>query len=217
MTKDGFLFFIPPLGVSLILFVTNAYHPGVILFSFSLIFLLLSVFLIFFFRDPERIVPPGENLIISAADGKVITIKPFENLDIIGVGGTLVSVFMSVFDVHVNRAPLSGQVKYLKYNPGKFLPAFKDKASLENEQIEVGIENNHGRIILKQIAGIIARRIVCKLKSGDSVKAGQRIGMIKFGSRLDLFLPENVEIKVKLNQKVRAGETIIGIFKNEKY
>lgn len=122
------------------------------------------------------------------------------------------SVFMSIFAVHVNRLPVSGQVKYVKYNSGKFLPAFKDKASLENEQTELGIENDHGRIILKQIAGIFARRIVCKVKPGDSVKAGERFGMIKFGSRVDLFLPENVEIKVKLNQKVKAGETVIGVF-----
>lgn len=154
----------------------------------------------------------GENVILSGADGKVIMIKPFDNLEFMSTGGTLVSVFMSVFSVHVNRAPISGEVKYVKYNQGKFLTAFKDKASLENEQTELGIENDHGRIILKQIAGIVARRIVCKVKPGDSVKAGQRFGMIKFGSRVDLFLPKNVEVKVKLNQKVRAGETIIGVF-----
>jgi len=178
----------------------------------AIIFFIFGMFFLFFFRDPARKVPEGENLILAPADGKVILIKPSDNLEFIGRGGTLVSVFMSLFDVHVNRVPISGVVKYFKYNPGKFFPAFKDKASLENEQTELGLENEHGKVVLKQIAGILARRIVCNLQPGDLVKAGDRFGMIKFGSRLDLFLPENVQIKVKLNHKVRAGETIIGIF-----
>jgi phosphatidylserine decarboxylase len=212
MNKEGFSFLITSLGIFIVLFLLGAYNPGVILFALAFIFFLLSLFWVLFFRDPERQTPQGENLILSSADGKVISITPFENIDFVGGKATLVSVFMSVFDVHVNRLPISGQVKYVKYNSGKFLPAFKDKASLENEQTELGIENDHGRIILKQIAGIIARRIVCKVKPGDSVKAGERFGMIKFGSRVDLFLPDNVEIKVKLDQKVKAGKTIIGIF-----
>jgi len=213
MTKEGFKFLIPFLAISLVLFALWTYSSEVIILPFAAIFLVFSLFLVFFFRDPERKAPSGENLILSSADGKVILIKPFENLDFVGKRGTLVSVFMSVFNVHINRAPVSGKVEYFKYNPGRFFPAFKDKASSENEQTELGLENTRGRIILKQIAGIIARRIVCKVKSGDKVKAGQRLGMIKFGSRVDLFLPENVEIKVELKQKVKAGETIIGIFK----
>jgi phosphatidylserine decarboxylase len=213
MTKEGFKFLIPTLAISLILFALWVYSSEIIILPSAIVFLVLSCFFLFFFRDPERKAPIGENLILSSADGKVILIKPFENLEFIGGKGTLVSVFMSVFNVHVNRAPISGKVKYFKYNPGKFHPAFKDKASLENEQTELGLENERGRIILKQIAGIIARRIVCKVKSRDSVKIGERFGMIKFGSRVDLFLPENVDIKVTLNQRVKAGETIIGIFK----
>ncbi len=213
MTKEGLKFLIPTLAITLILLAVWVFSPEVIILSFATIFFLLSLFLIFFFRDPERKAPNGENLILSSADGKVILIKPFENVNFVGEKGTLVSVFMSIFNVHINRAPISGEIKYFKYNPGKFHPAFKDKASSENEQTELGLENTHGRIILKQIAGIIARRIVCRVKSGDLVKAGQRFGMVQFGSRVDLFLPENVEIKVKLNQKVKAGETIIGIFK----
>jgi phosphatidylserine decarboxylase len=212
MSKEGLSFLIPSFGIFIVLFLLGTYNSGLILFTLAFIFFLVSLFLVLFFRDPERQTPQGENLILSSADGKVISITPFENIDFMGGKATLVSVFMSLFDVHVNRAPISGKVKYLKYNSGKFLPAFKDKASLENEQTELGIENDHGRIILKQIAGIIARRIVCKVKPGDSVKAGERFGMIKFGSRVDHFLPENVEIKVKLDQKVKAGETIIGIF-----
>jgi len=203
---------IPALSISLGLFIVFVLSQNMLGLAGTLIFLILSTFFLFFFRDPERKVPKDGNLILAPADGKVILIKPFGNLEFVGGEGTLVSVFMSLFNVHVNRTPVSGEVKYFRYNPGKFFPAFRDKASLENEQTELGLENEHGKVVLKQIAGILARRIVCKLKHGDLVKAGDRFGMIKFGSRLDLFLPQNVHIEVKLNQKVKAGETIIGIF-----
>jgi phosphatidylserine decarboxylase len=119
---------------------------------------------------------------------------------------------MSVFNVHVNRAPVSGRVEFCEHHPGKFFPAFKEKSSLENEQTRLGLENKYGRIVVKQIAGIIARRIVCRIRPGDQLNRGQRFGMIRFGSRVDLFLPENVELKVQLNQKVKAGETVIASF-----
>jgi phosphatidylserine decarboxylase len=213
MSREGLVFVIPFLIFSLVLLATFLLSSNTLSLVGAFIFIILFLFSLFFFRDPERKVPDGENLVLAPADGKVILIKPFNNLEFIGGDGTLVSVFMSIFDVHVNRVPISGVVKYFKYNPGKFFPAFKDKASQENEQTELGLENEHGKVVLKQIAGIIARRIVCKLKPGDSVRAGERFGMIKFGSRLDLFLPEDVQIEVKLNQKVKAGETIIGTFK----
>ena len=212
MAKEGLSFILPVSIFSLVLFLLFVWLGNIISLLGAIIFFIFGMFCLFFFRDPERKVPEGKNLILAPADGKVILIKPLENLEFMGGGGTLVSVFMSLFDVHVNRVPISGVVKYFKYNPGKFLPAFKDKASSENEQTELGLENEHGKVVLKQIAGIIARRIVCKLKQGDLVKAGDRFGMIKLGSRLDLFLPENVQIKVKLDHKVRAGETIIGVF-----
>ena len=213
MIREGYALVLPTLGISLILFSAWAASSHLILLPFAGIAFLLLLFLIFFFRDPERKAPAGENLILSSADGKIISVKPFQNVEFVGGQGTLVSVFMSVFDVHVNRAPISGKVEYFKYNPGKFFPAFKDKASSENEQTELGIENAHGRVIIKQIAGIIARRIVCKVRPGDKLSAGQRLGIIKFGSRVDHLLPENVEIRVKPGQKVRAGETVIGVFK----
>lgn len=212
MGKEGLVFEMPTLILSLVLFTVFVLSQNILSLAGAFIFLILFMFFLFFFRDPERKVPEEESLILAPADGKVILIRPFDNLEFMGGAGTLVSVFMSLFDVHVNRVPISGVVKYFKYNPGNFSPAFKDRASSENEQTELGLENEHGKVVLKQIAGILARRIVCKLKQGDLVKAGDRFGMVKFGSRLDLFLPENVQIKVKLNHKVRAGETIIGIF-----
>jgi phosphatidylserine decarboxylase len=212
MAKQGLRYILPVFIFSLVLFLLFVLLGNIASLFGAIIFFIFGMFFLFFFRDPDRKVPEGENLILAPADGKVILIKPFDNLEFMNSGGILVSVFMSLFDVHVNRVPISGIVKYFKYNPGKFLPAFKDKASSENEQTEFGLENEHGRVVLKQIAGIIARRIVCNLKQGDLVKAGDRFGMIKFGSRLDLFLPENAQIKVKLNHKVRAGETIIGVF-----
>jgi phosphatidylserine decarboxylase len=212
MNKEGLVFEIPALILAFSLFAAFSLTQNVMILAGALVFLILFVFLVFFFRDPERKAPEGENLILAPADGRVILTKPFDNLEFVGGGGTLVSVFMSLFDVHVNRAPVSGVVRYFKYNPGRFFPAFKEKAASENEQTELGLENRHGKVVLKQIAGIMARRIVCNLKQGDFAKAGERFGMIKFGSRLDLFLPENAAIKVKLNHKVRAGESIIGIF-----
>jgi phosphatidylserine decarboxylase len=213
MTKEGFTFVLPALGISLVLFALWICSSLTVALLPAGLFFLLALFFIFFFRDPEREAPQGEDLILASADGKIISIKPVQHSDFTGGEGTLVSVFMSVFNVHVNRAPISGKVEYFKYNPGKFLPAFKDKASSENEQTELGIGTTNGRVIIRQIAGIIARRIVCKPRQGDKLSAGQRLGMIKFGSRVDHLLPENVEIRVRLDQKVRAGETIIGVFK----
>ncbi len=213
MTKEGYKFLLPALVISLVLFAIWAGSAVLVILLLAVFFFLVSLFILFFFRDPERQVPQGKYSVVSSADGKVIAIKPFDGLDFIEGKGTLISVFMSVFNVHVNRAPLSGKVRFCDYNPGKFFPAFKDKASLENEQTRVGLESEHGQVILKQIAGVIARRIVCRIKPGDFVEKGQRFGMIQFGSRVDLFLPENVDIRVQLNQKVRAGETVIGVFR----
>ena len=213
MNREGYRFLIPTLVISLALFAVWALSCSLVALLLTIVFFLSSLFVAFFFRDPERDVPPGENLVVSSADGKVIAITPFEQSDFVHGKATLVSVFMSVFNVHVNRAPVSGRVEFCEHNPGRFLPAFREKASAENEQTRVGLESQHGKIVVKQIAGIIARRIVCRIKPGDRLEKGQRFGMIRFGSRVDLLLPGNVDIKVNLNQKVRAGETIIGAFR----
>ncbi len=179
-----------------------------ILFSLAI---LISGFTLFFFRDPERKTPNGDNIIISPADGKVFLKREFFENEFIFDDAVQISIFMSPLNVHVNRIPISGEVKFLKYIPGKYIVAFDEKSSENNERKIIGIETEDGlKIMVKQIAGFIARRIVCEVKKGDKVKAGQRYGMIKFGSRVDVIMPKNkVEILVSIGQKVKAGETII--------
>lgn len=153
----------------------------------------------------------GDDIVLSAADGRVCSIvRVREHLYLDGEG-ILIGVYLSLFDVHINRIPASGIVRLLSYKHGSFFPACRDKSSTYNEQQITGIECNRGKILMKQIAGSIARRIVCRLRTGDKVRAGERFGMIKLGSRVELVLPPHAEIKVKIGDKVRAGETIIGV------
>ncbi|MDP3296192.1 MAG: phosphatidylserine decarboxylase family protein [Thermodesulfovibrionia bacterium] len=173
--------------------------------------LVLLLFMFFFFRDPERITTENKNAFYSPADGKVILIKETVENELLNEKALEVSIFMSPFDVHVNRAPCNGVVKDVKHYPGKFLAAFKEESSLQNEHITMLLETEHGKIVVRQVAGFIARRAVCRVKDGDLLKQGQRYGIIKFSSRLDIFLPLNTQIKVKLNDKVKAGETVIAV------
>ncbi|WP_126172325.1 phosphatidylserine decarboxylase [Altericroceibacterium xinjiangense] len=215
-------------------------HPegrkfGLIAVAISLIFLLildwplvgwamllLSIWVFAFFRDPERVVPQDERFIVAPADGLVTLISEVEpprelqGEDLTGMAGlpagpvTRVSIFMSVFDVHINRAPVGGTVRRVVYIPGKFMNADLDKASDENERQHVLIERNDGQVIgMTQIAGLVARRIVPFVKAGDILAAGQRVGLIRFGSRVDVYLPRGTESRVLLGQKVIAGETIL--------
>ena len=177
--------------------------------------LVLLLFMFFFFRDPERIATENKNAFYSPADGKVILIKEtFEN-EMLNEKALKVSIFMSPFDVHVNRAPCNGVVKDVKHYPGKFLAAFKPESSISNEHITMLLESEHGKIVVRQVAGFLARRAVCRVKPGDLLKQGQRYGIIKFSSRLDIFLPLHTQIKVKLNDKVKAGETVLGIIEKK--
>lgn len=177
---------------------------------FLIIFpLLLMVFTLNFFRDPERVTPKDENLIISPADGKIIVIKEVEENNYLHSRGKQISIFMSPLNVHVNRIPISGEVEYLKYHEGKFIKAFNDKASQENERMEIGIKSNFGKVFFTQVAGFVARRIVTDLNIGDSVIVGNRFGMIKFGSRVDIIAPDNFIVKAKVGDNVTAGETIL--------
>jgi phosphatidylserine decarboxylase len=170
---------------------------------------LFFLFTVYFFRDPERVAPAGANLVLSPADGTVIGINEVDEQTFIHGRAIQICIFMSPLNVHVNRNPVTGIVRYMKHLPGEYFAAFEDKASLRNEQTHIGIETPHGRVFFKQIAGFIARRIVCPLKDGDSVTAGKRFGMIKFGSRVDVFVPASATINVRLQQKTAAGETVV--------
>jgi len=164
-----------------------------------------------FFRDPERFPPRGEKLIVSPADGKVISIGEAMESPLSPVG-IRVSIFMSPFNVHVNRSPVDGEITSFEHKEGQYLGAFKPAASRENEQTIIQMKTPHGAIAFKQIAGFLARRIVFHPKPGDKLVLGDRVGMIRFGSRVDIFFPESVAIKVRLGQMVTAGETVIGEF-----
>jgi phosphatidylserine decarboxylase len=174
--------------------------------SISLVFYLLVVQ---FFRDPQRTTPQGENLIIAPADGKVVVIEEVTEPEYFNGTRKQVSIFMSPINVHVNRVPVSGEVVYSEYHPGKYLVAWHPKSSTENERTTVVIKNNRGEILFRQIAGALAKRIVNYAKPGSKYQMGQEYGFIKFGSRIDLFLPLDAEITVNLNEKTIGGETII--------
>lgn len=171
----------------------------------------LCLLTIYFFRDPDRQTPDDHSLIISPADGKVVLIKEVEESEYMNQPATQISIFLSPLNVHVNRVPFSGDLEYVKYSPGKYLMAWEDHASELNERAHFGVKHPSGtKMLFKQITGFMARRIVYNLKEGDQVVAGERFGIMKFGSRMDLLLPENVEIMVKRGEKTVAGESIIG-------
>jgi phosphatidylserine decarboxylase len=175
--------------------------------------LVLTLFVLFFFRDPERLVPKGKDLVLSPADGRVIVIKDVYEPDYLKQDVKQVSIFLSVFNVHVNRAPVGGTVEAVKYNPGRFHVASVDKASLDNEQTGMVMVSGKHKILVKQIAGLIARRIVCYAKPGDVLATGERYGLIRFGSRVDLFLPKDTELKVKVGDRIKGVRDIIGVLK----
>ncbi|MBW2476316.1 MAG: phosphatidylserine decarboxylase family protein [Deltaproteobacteria bacterium] len=172
----------------------------------------LTLFTVYFFRNPERFPPEDPRAVVAPADGKIIFIgKVAEERYFDGAELTKISIFMNVFNVHVNRAPVSGQILDLFYNRGRFFNASLDKASLENEQAGLLIETKTGqRVLCVQIAGLVARRIVCYPEVGDSLERGMRYGLIRFGSRVDVFLPPEVDIQVALGERTVAGETVLG-------
>lgn len=180
--------------------------------------IILTVFIIFFFRDPERVSPDDENAVLASADGIIDNIEEVKAPKELGTSGNTkfqrVSIFLNTFNVHIQRIPMSGKIEKLEYIQGKFLNITNDKYHDENERQLCLMKTKQGfEIIFVQIAGMIARRIVCNLKEGQEVKAGERFGCIKFGSRVDVYLPKQVELKVKVGQTMIAGETVIGIFK----
>lgn len=177
--------------------------------SIGFFFGLLAAFTVYFFRDPEREIPQGEGLIVSPADGTVVGIDDVPNAPFLDGPAKRVSIFLSILNVHINRSPISGKVAYRNYNPGKFLPANCDKASLDNEQNSIGIDDGGYKVLVRQIAGIIARRILCWVNPGDSVTRGERFGLIRFGSRTEILMPPTAVVLVQNGDKVKGGETVI--------
>ncbi len=183
--------------------------PGVWTLVALSIWTIIALWVPWFFRDPNRSGPRGEQLILAPADGRVVSITEVDEPDFLRSRATRVSVFMNVFNVHVNRYPVGGSVSYRQYRPGKFVNATLDKASTDNEQMSLGLESRHGPILVRQIAGLVARRIVTDSQVGDSIQQGDRLGIIRFGSRLDTFVPQATKINVEVGDLTRAGVTII--------
>jgi phosphatidylserine decarboxylase len=206
VAAEGWPFIIPLAAVTVLCFLFGWKHVGYVALA-------LSLFVLFFFRDPERAIPEGKGVVVSPADGKVIVIKDIYEPDYLKQDVKQISIFLSVFNVHVNRAPIGGTVETVKYNPGKFLVASADKASLDNEQTGMVISDGKNKVLVKQIAGLIARRIVCYAKTGETVKAGERYGLIRFGSRVDLFLPKNTDLMVKVGDRIKGARDVIGVIK----
>ena len=181
----------------------------------GVVLLVLSFLLAVFFRDPVRVTVYGPGDFISPADGRVVSIDRVFEDKYLGGDALKISIFLSLFDVHMNYAPVTGDVSYIRYSPGRFTPANSRKASLENESNAIGIAGPSGQVMVKQIAGIIARRIVCDCRLGSRVRAGQKIGMIKFGSRVDIYLPPHCDLFVEVGCHVKGGETLLGTISDE--
>lgn len=191
--------------ITISFFIQNPYIRAILI-------ILPIAFLIFtlnFFRDPEKSTPPGENIVVSPADGTILFIKEVVDHKFIKGKVKQISIFMSPLNVHVNRIPISGTVEHVKYHQGEYIAAFEDKASEVNERSEFVITNDKGKVFFTQVAGFVARRIIFELKEKDTVKIGERFGMIKFGSRVDVVVPYEWKEKVKKDDKVSAGETIL--------
>lgn len=200
-------------GVAIISFILIAagilVNNGFIKYSFIIIAIFIIIFTLNFFRDPERKSPERDDVVVSPADGRVLFVKDIFDNKFIKDKAKMISVFMSPLNVHVNRIPIDGTVDYLEYHKGEYIAAFEDKASEVNERSEIGITSKYGKVFFTQVAGYVARRIVYELHKGDSVKMGERFGMIKFGSRVDVIVPADWKAKVKQGDKVSAGETIL--------
>ena len=204
---------LPFMGIAAVL-VVAAYSVAIgrrswILWLLAFVLTLLALWVAYFFRDPERNGARGDGLVIAPADGRVVHVTEVDEPTFIGGRALRVSIFMNVFNVHVNRYPVNGTVAYLHYNPGKFLNAANEKSSLENEQMSVGIERGGARVLMRQIAGLVARRIVTYSRVGDAAKQGDRMGLIRFGSRVDVFLPTSAVVKVRVGQASQAGTTVL--------
>lgn len=182
--------------------------------SVAILFLLLSAFMAYFFRDPERKIPEDPAIVVSPADGRVTRVERVNPND--PQSPTLISIFLSPFDVHINRSPISGEITDVTYTKGRFMIATRDEASLVNEQNSLTIRGERITVVCRQIAGVLARRIVCWKHAGERVALGERFGLIKFGSRTDLILPPTVEVLIKVGERVRGGMSVVGRLSDER-
>ena len=187
--------------------------PGPCTFFPAGLLIALFALLLYFFRDPKRIPPMGEGLILAPADGRVMEVQQVHEPRFLQGEGLKISIFMSLFDVHINRAPVEGRVALVEHVPGQFLQAFRPEASEANEHNLVGLKSRYGRVLVKQVAGILARRVVCWVRPGQKLRAGDRLGIIKFGSRVDLYLPPEAEPVVQVGDQAHAGVTVIARWK----
>jgi phosphatidylserine decarboxylase len=202
MVRDGLYYGISLLVVAVIVWLGTQWV------SLTAIPVLLAAFFLWFFRDPDREIPAGPGVIVSPGDGKV---EDAEWIETTAGSRFRVSIFLSVFDVHVNRAPMSGKVSLMEYREGQFLNAMNAESAVLNEQTLIVIDDGKHSVSFKQIAGLLARRIVCNLQTGDTVERGQRMGMIKFGSRVDVLMPADVELRVKPGDRVQGGISVLGV------
>ncbi len=218
LAPEGWPFVLAGAGITLILalagWMLGSLLPGwlrLVLFWGGGAVLLLTFFTLFFFRNPEPSIPPREDRVVAPGEGRVVQIVQVEEPEYLQGPATRISIFLTVFNVHLQRAPLSGEVEYVRYNPGKYLAAWNPKASELNEQASIGIRTRWGKIMVRQIAGLVARRVVTDPTEGDEVERGRRIGLIRFGSRVDLFLPPAWELTCQEGDGVRVGETVLAL------
>lgn len=201
LAPEGYPFIAGSLLLTVIVFIVSPVG--------AIIPLILTFFMVYFFRDPERNIPQGKDLFVSPADGEVILIRDFFESKYLNTDSKQISIFMSPLNVHVNRAPCDGKVKKVVYNRGRFVAAYREDASVQNENIEMVCDTAYGDILVRQVAGLVARRAVCRKKADDILNRGERYGIIKFSSRLDVYLPLNVAVRVQLKDKVKAGESVL--------
>jgi len=202
IAKEGLIFIAPSLAAFAACWALG-FRPA------AVFFLVLAAAFLFFFRNPRRVTPPGENRLVSPADGKIIRIDRMPGHPRLPSPVTRISIFLSLFDVHITRSPVSAVVERVEYQPGKFFPANKDEASAANESNTLFLKGADTDLVVKQIVGVAARRIKCFVKPNEHLDRGQKIGLMYFGSRVEVYLPEGLSIKAGLGQKVRAGETVI--------
>ena len=199
MVKESYTFGLPPLALGGVFFLLHWYIAAVVL-------VILGLFVFSFFRDPGRVIPAEMGAVVSPADGRVMVVKEEQNA---GRPGTRISIFLAIWNVHINRSPAAGTITKLEYRPGKFLAAMKERASVENEQNVFTLSTDAGEMVFKQIAGLIARRVVSWKKPGDQLARGERIGLMRFSSRMDLWVPKEAQIVAKVGDRVEGGTSIL--------